>query len=85
MQERAAQDAYEAELADHYIYDVMRRFAAATRALALYDCRTCLNELTDLPYAHQQSSWVLALVGRAQYEIGEYASVSSTAQFSERT
>jgi anaphase-promoting complex subunit 3 len=51
----------------------MRRFASATRALALYDCRQCIIELQQLPHVHQQSSWVLSMIGRAHYERLEYA------------
>ena len=73
--EQAAQEAYEVELADQYLYDLMRRFASATRALAVYDCQKCLIELEGLPHVHQQSPWVLAMVGRAHYEKLDYASV----------
>ncbi|KAG1756463.1 uncharacterized protein EDB91DRAFT_1092788 [Suillus paluster] len=72
--ELAAQEAYDSEMADHYVYDLLRRFARATRALSKYDCYTCLMELDQIPTAHQQSSWVLAMVGRAHYEQLEYAS-----------
>ncbi|OAX35569.1 TPR-like protein [Rhizopogon vinicolor AM-OR11-026] len=72
--ELAAQEAYELEMADHYIYDLLRRFARATQALSKYDCCSCLIELEQMPTAHQQSSWVLAMVGRAHYERLEYAS-----------
>ena len=73
--ERAAQEAYEQEMADYYIYDLMRRFARATRAMSIYDCHSCLTELEHMPSVHQQSSWVLSMVGRAHYERLEYASV----------
>ncbi|KAF9466329.1 hypothetical protein BDZ94DRAFT_1187704 [Collybia nuda] len=72
--EQAAQDEYEAELADHYIYNLTRCFASATRALAVYDCQKCLDELEQLPHAHQRTPWVLALVGRAHYEKLDFAS-----------
>lgn len=62
-------------MADYYIYDLMRRFARATRAMSVYDCYSCLMELEHMPSAHQQSSWVLSMVGRAHYERLEYASV----------
>ncbi|KAI0948283.1 hypothetical protein AcV7_009080 [Taiwanofungus camphoratus] len=71
--EQAAQEVYDKELADHHIYDLMRMFARATRAMALYDCRTCLEELEKLPTNHQRSAWVMAMVGKAHYELGEYA------------
>lgn len=75
VHERAAQEVYEQEMADYYIYDLMRRFARATRAMSVYDCYSCLMELEHMPSIHQQSSWVLSMVGRAHYERLEYASV----------
>ncbi|KAH9951396.1 protein prenylyltransferase [Amylocystis lapponica] len=72
-QEQAAQEAYETELADHYVYELMRMFARATRAMALYDCRGSLAYLEELPPNHQRSAWVMAMVGKAHYELGEYA------------
>lgn len=74
--EQAAQEAYDAELADYHIYELMRKLARATRAIALYDCRKCLEELEELPTTHQKSTLVLAMVGKAHYELGEYAAVS---------
>jgi anaphase-promoting complex subunit 3 len=73
--EQAAQEEYEQELADDYLYEITRRFANATRALSMYDCRKCLDELEELPDCHQHSAWVLAMVGRAHYERLEYAAV----------
>jgi len=73
--EQAAQEAYESELAENYLYNLTRRFASATRALAMYDCRACLDEIGQLPHVHQHSPWVLAMVGRAHYEKLDYASV----------
>ncbi|KAJ7738514.1 hypothetical protein DFH07DRAFT_841056 [Mycena maculata] len=71
--EQAAQEAYEWELAEQYLYDLVRHFASATRALSLYDCSKCLAELEKLPYVHQSTPWVLAMIGRAHYEKLEYA------------
>lgn len=74
-QEQAAQEEYDAELAELYLYNLTRKFAGATRALALYDCQGCLRELEQLPAVHQSSPWVLAMVGRAHYEKQDFASV----------
>lgn len=74
-QEQQAQEEYENELAEYYIYDLIRRFAKATRALAIYDCQKCLFELNQLPKPHQNTSWVLAMVGRAHFEQQDYSSV----------
>ncbi|EMD38605.1 hypothetical protein CERSUDRAFT_105193 [Gelatoporia subvermispora B] len=69
----AAQEAYEMQLADHHIYELMRMFARAVRAMASYDCRVCLDELENLPSVHKRSAWVMAMVGKAHYELGEYS------------
>jgi anaphase-promoting complex subunit 3 len=74
-QEQAAQEAYEVELADQYIYDLMRLFASATRALAVYNTALCMEELDKLPHVHQRSSYVMAMVGKAHYERTDYTSV----------
>jgi anaphase-promoting complex subunit 3 len=79
--EQAAQEDYEIELADLYLYDLTRCFASATRALAVYDCQKCLSDLDQLPHVHQQSPWVLAMVGRAHYEKLDYASVRILTNF----
>ncbi|KAJ7098078.1 hypothetical protein B0H15DRAFT_823995 [Mycena belliarum] len=71
--EQAAQEAYELELAEKYLYDLVRHFASATRALSLYDSPRCLEALEKLPYIHQTTPWVLAMIGRAHYEQLEYA------------
>lgn len=72
QQSQAAQEAYEMELADCAIYNLMRTCATATRALAMYECRACLEALERLPVEHQRSAWVMAMVGKAHYEMGEY-------------
>ncbi|KAI0831089.1 protein prenylyltransferase [Trametes gibbosa] len=71
-QERAAEEAYAAECVEYKIYNVMRSFASAARALALYDCRLCLDELEKLPAQQQRSASVMGMVGKAHYELGQY-------------
>ncbi|PPQ68934.1 hypothetical protein CVT25_009028 [Psilocybe cyanescens] len=73
-QEQLAQEEYEHEQAEHYIYELVRSFARSARALALYDCQKCLDELEQLPHAHQHSCTVFAMVGRAQYERQDFSS-----------
>lgn len=72
LQDHGTQDTYETEIADHYIYDLMRKFAYASRALARYESQLCLDELSQLPYVYQQSVSVLVMVGRAEFERQEY-------------
>ncbi|KAJ2925216.1 hypothetical protein H1R20_g11878, partial [Candolleomyces eurysporus] len=74
VQEQQAQEEYENELAEHYLYELVRQFASAARRLALYDCKTCLKELEQLPVAHQRSASVLVMVGKVHYEMQDYAS-----------
>ncbi|KAM5539076.1 hypothetical protein V8D89_007299 [Ganoderma adspersum] len=71
-QEKAAQEAYAVESADFQVYEVMRKFASATRAMALYECRVCLEELETLPAPHKRSASVMAMLGKAHYELGQY-------------
>lgn len=79
-QEQAAQEAYEVELADQYIYDLMRLFASATRALAMYNTSLCMEELDKLPHVHQRSPYVMAMVGKAHYERTDYTSAERAFQ-----
>ncbi|KAF8911163.1 hypothetical protein CPB84DRAFT_1812616 [Gymnopilus junonius] len=73
-QEQLAQEEYESEQAEQYIYELVRRFARAARALATYDCQKCLEELEQLPHTHQHSCSVIAMMGRAHYEQQDFAS-----------
>lgn len=50
----------------------MRKFASATRAMALYECRLCLDELETLPAQHKRSAPVMAMLGKSHYELGQY-------------
>ena len=77
QQSQAALEAYEMDMADYAIYNLMRMCANATRALAMYECRTCLFELEKLPPVHKRSAWTMAMVGKAHYELGEYSAVST--------
>ena len=72
----AERQRYQTELADWILYDLMRLCARSLRALAVYDCRLCLEELEKLPIAQQRSPWTMSMVGKAHYEVGEYSAVS---------
>ncbi|KAF7322845.1 TPR-REGION domain-containing protein [Mycena chlorophos] len=79
-QEEAAQEAYEWELADHKIYELVRDFARAARALSLYDPAGCLAELEKLPREQHSTPYVLAMFGKAHYERLQYAHSLRAAQ-----
>jgi anaphase-promoting complex subunit 3 len=74
--EQIAQESIEFEAADNYIYELMKIFARATQNLACYRCQAAVGELDKLPDDQQKSPSVMILVGRAQYELNEYAKVS---------
>lgn len=73
----AAQQLIEFEAADDYIYDLMKIFARATRAMTRYECNEVIQELETLPEEQQKSASVMILVGRAHYEMVEYTKVCS--------
>lgn len=73
VDEQAAQEAFDIEQADEYIYNLMRLIASAQRALALHDTATCLQEIEKLPHVHQRSGSVMVMVGKCHYELTEYA------------
>ena len=63
------------EIAECIVYNTIRSCARAFRAFASYDLQKCLNELEELDAVQQRTPWVMALVGRAEYEKGDYAAV----------
>lgn len=80
--ELATAEIHEMALADNYIYELMRVFASASRAMAMYDCSTCLEELNRIPEVHQRSAWVMVMAGRAHYEMVDYIKVTNTIHLS---
>jgi anaphase-promoting complex subunit 3 len=74
-EEKTATDEYWAAMADNAVYDLMRHFAEATRALALFDVGECVSVLDRLPVVHQRSPWAMIMLGKAHYEKTEYAEV----------
>lgn len=71
----SAQELYEGELADNHIYNTMRRFAVATRALALYDLKGCIESIHIMPDDERKTPWSLSLLGRAHFEKADYKRV----------
>ena len=68
-------DDHAMEIAECVVYNTMRSCARAFRAFTCYDLQKCLDELEGLDAVQQRTSWVMALVGRAEYEKGDYAAV----------
>ena len=72
---RPQSDDHAMEMAECVVYNTMRSCARAFRAFASYDLQKCLDELDGLDAVQQRTPWVMALVGRAEYEKGDYAAV----------
>lgn len=54
------------------ILDLLRRFAYGYQQLCQFQCQESLQSFSSLPRAHQDTAWVLAQMGRAQYEQAAY-------------
>lgn len=74
--EQAAQKAYNAAVAENYIYDLMRLFATCLRLLSTYDCQAFLTMIDQLPLNHQQTVTAIIMIARARYEQADYMTVS---------
>jgi len=72
---RRQSDDHAMEIAECIVYNTMRSCARAFRAFASYDLQKCVDELEGLDAVQQRTPWVMALVGRAEYEKGDYAAV----------
>ncbi|KAF8590524.1 TPR-like protein [Ramaria rubella] len=83
-QEQITQENIEFEAADNYIYELMKIFAKATQNLTRYQCQAAVDELDRLPDDQQKSPSVMILVGRAQYELNEYAKAERVFQEARR-
>ncbi|KIY66286.1 TPR-like protein [Cylindrobasidium torrendii FP15055 ss-10] len=68
-----AHDTYDLEVADWTIYDLMRRFAHAARALAVYDLDVCIQHVQAMTDSDRLSPYALSVAGRALFEKCEYA------------
>lgn len=54
------------------ILDLLRRFGYGYQQLSQFKCQDALQSYSTLPRAHQDTPWVLAQMGRAQYEQAAY-------------
>lgn len=54
------------------ILDLLRRFGVGYQQLSQFRCQEALEAYNTLPRAHQDTPWVLAQMGRAQYEQASY-------------
>ncbi|KAK2066588.1 hypothetical protein P8C59_000393 [Phyllachora maydis] len=55
------------------ILDMLKKMASGYLHASRFQCQESLNAYSSLPRAHQDTPWVLAQMGRAQYEQTNYA------------
>ncbi|KAK3942381.1 hypothetical protein QBC46DRAFT_74592 [Diplogelasinospora grovesii] len=55
-----------------YILDLLKRMATGYQLASQFQCQEALNTYALLPRSHQDTPWVLAQMGRAQYEQASY-------------
>lgn len=55
------------------VLDLLRRFGYGYQELSQFKCQDALRSYSTLPRAHQDTPWVLAQMGRAQYEQAAYS------------
>lgn len=54
------------------ILDLLRRYGYGYQQLSQFNCQDALQSFSTLPRQHQDTPWVLAQMGRAQYEQAAY-------------
>jgi len=65
-------DIIKVEEALRWILDLMKKLGSGYYHLSRFQCDDSLQALSSLPAAHQGTSWVLALMGRAHFEQAAY-------------
>jgi anaphase-promoting complex subunit 3 len=55
------------------ILDLLRKFGTGYSLSSQFQCHEALQAFRSLPRNHQDTPWVLAQIGRAQYQQAEYA------------
>ncbi|KAK3322586.1 hypothetical protein B0H66DRAFT_474626 [Apodospora peruviana] len=61
------------EEALRYILELVKKMASGYLLSSQFQCQDALNSYSSLPRAHQDTPWVLAQMGLAQYEQANYA------------
>lgn len=56
-----------------WILDLLKKMASGYQLSSQFQCQEALAAFSSLPRSHQETPWVLARMGRAQYEQANYA------------
>ncbi|KAK5989123.1 Protein bimA [Cladobotryum mycophilum] len=69
----AEPDTAKLEEALRWTLDLLRKHGNGYYLMSQFQCQEAVQALSSLPSSHQGSPWVLALMGRAHYELAQYA------------
>lgn len=70
-----SQDAILQKEADEYLKDIVKKCARVYKSLSQYQCQQAIKEVDVLPGELKTSPWAMEILGRAFYEIANYAMV----------
>ncbi|WVQ88959.1 hypothetical protein IAS59_002701 [Cryptococcus gattii] len=68
-----SQDAILQKEADEYLKDIVKKCARVYKSLSQYQCQQAIKEVDVLPGELKTSPWAMEILGRAFYEIANYA------------
>ncbi|OXC67525.1 hypothetical protein AYX13_04034 [Cryptococcus neoformans] len=68
-----SQDAILQKEADEYLKDIVKKCARIYKSLSGYQCQQAIKEVDALPGELKTSPWAMEILGRAFYEIANYA------------
>ncbi|KOS18770.1 Protein bimA [Escovopsis weberi] len=69
----AEPDTSKLEEALRWTMDLLKKLGTGYHLMAQFQCQEAMQALSTLPSSHQGSPWVLAVMGRAYYELAQYA------------
>ncbi|KAK0621225.1 hypothetical protein B0T17DRAFT_494715 [Bombardia bombarda] len=72
-QQAEAAESVKVDEALRWILDLLKKMASGYLLSSQFQCQDALNSYSSLPRSHQDTPWVLAQMGRAQYEQANYA------------
>lgn len=70
-----SQDTILQKEADEYLKDIVKKCARIYKSLSGYQCQQAIKEVDALPGELKTSPWAMEILGRAFYEIANYAMV----------
>lgn len=63
------------EEAMYYVLDLFKKLGTGYFSLSRFHCKDALQMFSTLPTSQKETPWVQSAIGRAQYEMANYADV----------